>query len=325
MLKIIAMLICTGVVLWSIRPCAAADLTSFPQKEGKIAVAGGNIWYKIVNPNAKGTPIICIHGGPGMPHDYLEPLAALADERPVIFYDQLGCGNSDIPKDNSLWTVERFESELATLRSELRIHECYILGQSWGSMLTVAYLTQIPAPTGVKGVIFAGPALSAPRFIGDTKNLVEALPQKTRNVINDCELRGDYENPQYQEALQEFYARHVCRLSPWPECVMQSLEKMGVAQYNYMWGPSEFTATGTLKDFDATPKLAMMKMPVLLTCGEFDEATPEATKYYCSLLPDARYIVYRNASHLHHFERLPDYLADMRKFMNGETIVSTWK
>jgi hypothetical protein len=40
-------------------------------------------------------------------HDYLEPLEALADERPVVFYDQLGAGKSDALDDVTLWTNER--------------------------------------------------------------------------------------------------------------------------------------------------------------------------------------------------------------------------
>tara|TARA_Y100001970_G_C13955066_1_gene710214 strand:- start:521 stop:808 length:288 start_codon:yes stop_codon:yes gene_type:complete len=61
-----------------------------------------------------GLPLLLPHGGPGAGHDYLESLAAIGDERPIIFYDQLGCGKSDIPGNPFLWTIER----LAILRSE---------------------------------------------------------------------------------------------------------------------------------------------------------------------------------------------------------------
>ena len=191
-------------------------------------------------------------------------------------------------------------------------------------MLAAAYLTQDAAPTGVEAVIFAGPALSAPRFIADTKALVATLPPATQAIINDCELRGDYESSQYQQALQLFYSLHVCRI-PWPDYAIRALNKLGVAEYQYMWGPSEFTATGTLRNFDVTAKLAQIKIPVLLTCGEYDEATPAATAYYQSLLPDARFFVYKNASHMHHAERREDFLADVRRFLNGNAIQSGWK
>ena len=74
---------------------------------------GHKIWTKRVG-DGPGLPLLLLHGGPGAGHDYLEPLAAIGDERPVIFYDQLGCGKSDIPGNPFLWTIER----LAILRSE---------------------------------------------------------------------------------------------------------------------------------------------------------------------------------------------------------------
>lgn len=59
-------------------------------KEGFIDVTGGKIWYKIVGAEKSGTPLLAIHGGPGAPHDYLAPLEKLAQDRPVIFYDNHG-------------------------------------------------------------------------------------------------------------------------------------------------------------------------------------------------------------------------------------------
>ena len=56
--------------------------------EGYLDVPGRKVWYRAVGDNADGTPLLCLHGGPGFTHYYLEPLEALADRRRVIFYDQ---------------------------------------------------------------------------------------------------------------------------------------------------------------------------------------------------------------------------------------------
>ncbi|HJT55967.1 MAG TPA: alpha/beta fold hydrolase, partial [Ktedonobacteraceae bacterium] len=80
-------------------------------QEGYIPVTGGLVWYKMVN-SGNGIPLLTLHGGPGSPHDYLEPLEQLADERPVIFYDQLGCGKSERPDNVALWQRSRFVEEL---------------------------------------------------------------------------------------------------------------------------------------------------------------------------------------------------------------------
>src|SRR5688500_13940495 len=104
------------------------------QREGYVAVEGGRVWYGVVGAGA-GAPLLALHGGPGYPHDYLEPLERLAGERPVIFYDQLGCGRSDRPDEPALWRVERFVDELGRVRAELSLEQVHLLGHSWGSML----------------------------------------------------------------------------------------------------------------------------------------------------------------------------------------------
>ncbi|MFA5301678.1 MAG: alpha/beta fold hydrolase [Bacteroidales bacterium] len=124
-------------------------------QEGNVKVPGGNIWYKIVGAGKNGIPLLTVHGGPGAPHQYLNPLQALADQRPVIFYDQLGCGRSDRPTDPALWTVERFVEEL------------HILGQSWGSMLAVEYVLR-KKPIGIRSLILSGPYLEQPERVRRT-------------------------------------------------------------------------------------------------------------------------------------------------------------
>src|SRR4051794_14106810 len=132
--------------------------------EGRIAVEGGEVWYRIAGDDRAGIPLLTLHGGPGYPHDYLEPLEQLADERPVIFYDQLGCGNSDRPEDRSLWRIDRFVRELAQVRTALRLRRMHLFGHSWGTMLAVDYVLS-PAP--VTSLILASPALSIPRWMAD--------------------------------------------------------------------------------------------------------------------------------------------------------------
>src|SRR6185295_11111472 len=125
--------------------------------EGRIEVPGGRIWYRIVGSGTK-TPLLVLHGGPGMSSAYLSPLAALADERPVIFYDQLGAGRSDRPTDSTLWTVDRFVQEIPRIRQALGLREVHLYGHSWGTILAVEYL--LTQPQGVRSVILSSPAIS---------------------------------------------------------------------------------------------------------------------------------------------------------------------
>src|SRR6266508_6101268 len=104
-------------------------------KEGFVSFRGYQVWYRVVGDDeAPGKlPLLCLHGGPGAPHDYLEPLEAMvATGRRVIFYDQLGAGNSDHPHNPSLWTVPLVVEELGVVRQALGLERVHLLGQSWG-------------------------------------------------------------------------------------------------------------------------------------------------------------------------------------------------
>jgi proline iminopeptidase len=158
------------------------EMTFQAVQEGYVQVTGGRIWYKIVGLEKEAIPLLVIHGGPGATHDYLEPLADLADERPVVFYDQLGSGNSDIPQDKSLWTVGRFVEELTLLRQALGIPKVHILGHSWGTMVAVDYMLT-KAPSGVASLVLSAPCLSISRWEADQRAYLAEMPRENREAV----------------------------------------------------------------------------------------------------------------------------------------------
>lgn len=284
-------------------------------REGFIPVPGGRVWYRIAGAGEGGIPLLALHGGPGATHDYLEPLESLADERPVVFYDQLGGGNSDRPNDSSLWTLGRFVEELAAVRRTLGLERVHLLGQSWGSMLAVEYLLA-RRPEGVASLVLSGPCLSASRWADDQRRHLTLLPERVRIDILECEASGDFSSARYQEAMLVFYRRHLCLLDPWPECLNRTFGKMGRQVYEHMWGPSEFTIRGTLKGFERAGRLGELPVPALFTCGRHDEATPETTAFYRRLMPGSELAVFEDASHSHHLEKAGKYLSLVRDFIH---------
>lgn len=112
-------------------------------REGRISLPESGpeiaLWYKIYRPMAltsrTGAPIVLLHGGPGIPSDYLQPLGTAIDHRAAVFYDQLGCGRSDSPEDASMYGVDQSISNLRFFLQKLDIHRYHLLGQSWGGML----------------------------------------------------------------------------------------------------------------------------------------------------------------------------------------------
>jgi proline iminopeptidase len=284
------------------------------ETEGFIFVPGGKVWYRAVGEN-KHTPLLILHGGPGFSTHSMEALDALADERMVIYYDQLGAGRSERPTDQSLWNVDRFIAELQAVRDALQLKEVHILGHSWGTMLGASYV--LTKPTGVKSIIFSSPCLRAELWAKDQDEYRKDLPTEVQEVLDRSEQEGTTDSKEYETAIMEVYKRHVCRLDPWPETLLQSFEYSNMDVYHTMWGPSEFFPTGTLKNFDVTARLHEIEIPSLFLAGKYDEATPKTTEYYSSLTKHSQFHVFENSSHSAYLEEPSEYVGVIRGFLKG--------
>ena len=281
---------------------------------GFCDVKGGKIWYKIIGAEKQAVPLICIHGGPGGSHDYLLTLSSLSSERPVIFYDQLGCGNSDKPSDNSLWTIERYTDELKLLLEHLKYDSVILLGQSWGAVPALEYF--LLSPQKVKALIFSGPLISSELFIEGARSYLSSLPDSIRKTIIESEDKQDFTNQKYIDAMNFYYNLHLCRMNPWHPLLLETYGKMNADIYSFMWGPSEFTGTGSLMKYDRTKKLKNITIPILFTCGEYDEAAPYIVKRYSKTTPNSEFVVMKDCSHSHHLENIDEYNYIVKTFIN---------
>lgn len=265
--------------------------------EGYVAVEGGKIWYKIVGDGDR-TPLLILHGGPGGRSCGMIPgFSLLAGDRPVIFYDQLGSGNSERPNDTTLWKTERFVNEIDALRNALNLEEVHILGHSCGSTFLIEYLVT-KQPRGVKSVIFSSPMISTPDWIADARILLSQLPAHIRDTLYKYEALKEYSSPAYRAATDSFYARHLVRKEwPYNSVACENAGSSNDSIYNYMWGPTEFTATGTLLHFDRTGELGEIDAPILFVAGQYDEARPETMFRYQKLARNARVEIIPDAAH----------------------------
>ena len=263
--------------------------------EGYIEVTGGKVWYRIVGEGDK-TPLLLLHGGPAFTSYYLNPMAELGKDRPVIFLDQLGCGRSDKHSDTTLMTVEAHVEQVEQVRKELGLDAFYLYGHSWGTMLGVDYYLKYPEH--VKAMILASPALSVSRWSQDAEVLIASLPDSIQSAINTSIETGVFDTPEFEQAMHHFYEQFVIRKLPWDANIDSTFGGANLEIYNYMWGPSEFTATGTLVDYERGDALAGIQVPTLYVCGEFDEARPATVEYFKGLTPGAQLAVIENAAHI---------------------------
>jgi proline-specific peptidase len=282
--------------------------------EGQITVPGGRVWYRIVGTDRPGNPILCLHGGPGMAHDYLENLSDLARNRPVIFYDQLGSGRSERPADESLWTVDRFVEELVAVREALNLQRPHLFGNSWGGWLALQYaLDRRPQ---LASLILSSSPPSVPRWIADCADLRAELDQPVRAVLDRHEASGYFSCPEYQWAITHFYRRHLCRLDPWPDSLERTFAGMSEQVYTTMWGPSEFgPVTGRLREWDVTDRLAEIQVPTLVTGGRHDEARPDHLAILADGITGSELVIFEDSSHLAFIEEHELYLQTIEDFL----------
>jgi proline iminopeptidase len=282
-------------------------------REGAVNHRGRKIWYSVYGEQGSNIPLLVVHGGPGflsMPQ-VVEDLAA---DRRVFFYDQLGCGRSDHAFDASSYTIEYYVEELDSVRRQLELDRVCLVGFSWGTALICSYLLE-KRPGGVEGLILSGPLLSTKLWDADQRNNIAKMPAHTKNAIELGEQNADF-GEAYQSAMMEYYRKHICRMDPWPDFLLDALGQLNLDVYNTMWGPSEFTITGTLKDLDLVSRLGEISIPTLLTCGDEDEAGVKTVKDFQASFAHAKMAVIPGTSHMHHIEEPEIYKTIVKRFLH---------
>ena len=187
--------------------------------EGYMPYLGYQTYYRIVGErkdNGK-APLICLHGGPGSTHNYYEVLDNLADDddRMIVMYDQIGCGNSYLDGHPELWNQKVWLDELDALREHLGLDVCHIIGQSWGGMMQIAYAIDYK-PQGVKSFIISSGHPSSSMWESEGLRRIKMMPQDMQDAINHALSTGDFTG---EASMQQL-------LNTWIDIVTTGLEKM---------------------------------------------------------------------------------------------------
>jgi proline-specific peptidase len=287
--------------------------------EGRIPFHGAETWYRSVAAE-KGDgrlPLLCLHGGPGANWLHLKPYEALADARRVVFYDQLGSGNSALsrPHDTEMWVPELFVEEVDVVREALGLERVHILGHSWGGMLGMQYAAG--RPEGLASLIVESSPASVPAWMPELHRLRSELPPDVEATLRAHEEAGSTDDPAYEEAVMVFYQRHLCRVDPWPDWLVEcfTILESNPEVYRSMNGPSEFHVIGTIRDWDITDRLGEIEAPTLVFSGRYDEVTPAMTEAVHNGIPGSEYAVLEESSHMAQAEEPKKTLALVRDFL----------
>jgi proline iminopeptidase len=287
-----------------------------PEKSGNIRVLGFSIFYKSFGESKRGT-VLCLHGGPTS-HDYMLPFSDLADfGYRIVFYDWLGCGKSETPTNKTLFTIEHYVEEVEGVRKALSLGKVHLLGSSTGGLLGIAYALKYQK--NLRSLITFGATSNVPELYAEIRRLRKQLPREAQAEIQKYEEIGDYDNPGYGKACEAFYKRYLwrylCRLPELPSEV-SSLMMLSHAAFRTLWGPDEFNALGNLRYWNVDEQLTRLRLPVLVTCGRYDEITPKLTGNIHRRIKGSKFVIFEKSSHLAMWEERKRCMAVVRSFMD---------
>ena len=285
----------------------------------------GTTWYRVVGDlKSKKTPAVVLHGGPGAPHNYVLGIVNLiaSTGRPVVVYDQIGCGQSthltDKPKD--FWSVDLFKEELDLILKELKISKNYLLvGQSWGGFL--AFSHAVDKPKGLKGLIIANSLASVPKWLPEIDRLVSELPTSHRRAVGKAVKSGNFDSPEFKAANDYFTSQHLVRV-PITSDVVEAFTQLDLnpVVYQAMWGPAEFAPIGSLRTWDVEDGLKNVKVPTLLINGKYDEVTPKTQKRLVKKMKGAEWVCLPYSSHLSWVEEPAAWIHAVSDFMKRKKL-----
>jgi L-proline amide hydrolase len=292
----------------------AAQKPELKDGEGYVSVPGGRLWYRVVGTGRR-TPLLVVHGCCGVGSYYLAPLAALADDRPVIFYDQIDNGRSDRPNDTTYWRMGHFVEEIKRLRETLGLREIHLYGHSFGAAIVADYM--LTRPRGVRSVVIAGAQLDMSRGGADLEPLLAALPDSTRRSIVDHERDGTTSSPAYQRAMLQFMRRHYARRLPWSADLDSSVAHFNGPMAAYIYGAGPTNVTGWMRGYKHSAELRGIDVPTLLTIGRYDDVSTASARQYQTLIPGSRVAVFEESGHLSMQDEPEKYVSLLRAFLRS--------
>lgn len=281
-----------------------------------------NVWTKRIGNHPK-IKVLLLNGGPGATHEYFECFENFlpAEGIEFIYYDQLGCGNSDNPNDTTMWDLSRYVEEVEQVRKALNLDNTnfYLLGHSWGGILAMEY--SLKYQNNMKGLIISNMMASCPEY-GKYADEVLAKQMKPEVLaeIMKIEANKDFSNPRYMELLMpNFYEKHILRFpaKDWPEPVNRSFAKLNQSLYVTMQGPSEFGISGKLANWDRKQALKNIKIPTLVIGAKHDTMDPKHMEEMSKILPHGFYLYCSKGSHMAFYDDQKTYFKGLIGFLKG--------
>ncbi len=271
-------------------------------KTGRIEVPGGNILWRTYGGGRK-APLLLVHGGPsGADSRPYRVMSELGDERQLITWDQLDCGDSDHPNNPANWRHARYVEEMDIVRKKLSPGPVHILGGSWGSTLAMEWLV-VKHPADVLSVTFVCPGLDYGRTETARRRAQQQLSAESRAAFEEFARTGDALNAALSAANAEYVKTFITRNPP-------------PGLYGGRPNPAMMRALLVdWRNWSRVRELSKLTQPLLLIRGEHDYITDEDLAFYAAARPGTETAVIRNAAHLAFLDNPEETDAVVRRFI----------
>lgn len=266
----------------------------------------------------KGEPIVVLHGGPGLFHNYLvSSFEKLAEQYQIIFYDQRGSGKTAFPTDTASITVENFVADLEAIRQHLKIEKMNLTGHSWGAILAINYAKQFP--NNLNKLILIAPAPANTEYFDqmfrnmqnkrkdeDIKEMVKIMSSKDFDDRNpDAVLQaikiGDKVNLADQSKIDELYANMTFTAASANNMLLVN----SIMEKNFF-------------NYNITENMNLITCPTLIVLGDLDNVPFASAQLLQDNLQNARLEVLKSAGHYPFFEAQKDFNFAIESFITPE-------
>lgn len=281
-----------------------------------VAVSGAKLW---VESEGQGGPLVLIAGGPGLAHDYFHPyFSALAATHRVLYYDAFGRGRSDRAAAPREYSLARDVADIEGLRRALELPRIGLLGHSYGSLVALAYALAHPA--AVSRLILVNPLLGGEMWQAANERCNQAIRRALPDEWHELQRlrsRGMRSSAPAHRQIYHLPAGYYFYQDA-PAFSELPLGLNGDVYYAIAGDDADFTLSGDILRLDLRPRLARLKMPVLVLAGRHDRlALPEYVLRFPSYAPRAQLVVFEKSGHFVFVEETAKALAAIRGFLGG--------
>ena len=297
--------------IWILSAC----LASLPAQEfaGVRQIDGRSIYCRAIG---SGEPLVVVHGGPGLAHDYLfASFSRLAKMRRLVFYDQMGSGRSQGFRPDDKVGMDELVEELEGVRKDFGLERFDLAGQSWGAVIAIHYA--IRYPQNVKRLLLLEPAPGSSDYLpAFQKTIMDRLGSEDKEA-----LAGYAKDPGLASDPVPFRKWMNLRFKAY--YFDPAKQDMGKLDYFDGERVKKFFASSAmfgpyLMNFDLYEAMKGIACPVLVVHGEYDPIPTAAVERMALSLTNAELKIVRESGHFVHVEKAEEYFIAIEAFLGGK-------